>query len=152
MRRIWLRLVFDSDANAWFTWEGERLSGGKDICVFKFEVPEVSSTLVLGSPMNSTRVGYHGVIHVDRPSGSVLRLELETDFATIVVDGRAVAFGRTLWADYESRNVGGKEFILPRRAEEVEVLGSVLTKHGISFDKYRRYATNSEIRYGDVKR
>ena len=143
----YLKLIFDPAANTWFTWEAERLSNGNDICLFRYQVPEVSSTFFIKSPLGEFRLGHHGVIYVDRASGQLLRLELETDAPRLYTGiSQALTLGRTLWIDYQMTVVSGVRFMLPQRAAESDTSEATVTKYDIVFDQCRKYVANSEFR------
>ncbi len=134
-----LRWIFDPKAAAEFNWDHD--------CVFRYRVPEPTSTYVMRADADYVRMAHHGFVTADCSSGMVTRIQIETEPASVIRRGSKVALGMQLDVRYGVASVASKEFLLPREAVEIGHFGKTLTKAEIQFGDYRRYEANSKITF-----
>jgi len=63
--------------------------------------------------------------------------------------GHDIAIGMMLDVTYRRIAIGDKEFILPERALETAAFGKSVTKSELTFDRYHKYDSSSDIRFDD---
>jgi hypothetical protein len=99
------------------------------------------------SPENSTIVGEHGSVYIDRETKSVMRMDSEADS----IPGDFPLRSATRVLDYGLAEVGGAGFLLPLRATVGMVLRRrpLLERNELDFSDYRKFTGESSISFGD---
>jgi len=146
-----LQKIFDPQANAEFEWDHGELSAGKRICVFRYNVPLASTTMVMRVNLQKVRLGHHGFVYADCDTGAVTRFQTESDIPTIKEQGHNIQVGEQLEVRYGPVVIDSKEFLLPQEAEEIARFYKTLTKSEIQFQQYRKYDSNSTITFDPPK-
>ena len=87
-------------------------------------------------------VGQHGFIYLDRDTDQILRIIAEADPPEkFPVQHSSVVL------DYDFRDVGGKPFLLPVRADVRMVSGALHIRNRIEFHDYRKFSGESTITF-----
>jgi hypothetical protein len=141
-----LQKIFEPKAEAEFAWDGTEENDGKRGCVFRYHVAEETTTLAMQVNEQVVPMGHHGVIHADCETGSVLRIQLETEPAWARLLGRR-AVGSQIDIHYGLTTIASKEFLVPLEAVEIVRFGNTLTKAELQFSQYRKYDADSSIKF-----
>ncbi len=142
-----IRKVFEPKAKAQFTWDHAEDSSNGRICVFRYQVPEDSTTMAMQVNREAVPMAHHGTIRANCESGDVVHVEIATEPAWASLFDPPREVGAQLEVDYAMTRIGEKEFLLPSRAIEIARFGNTLTKADIRFDQYRKYDADSSIHY-----
>jgi hypothetical protein len=142
-----LRHVFAPAAEAEFTWDRAEEIGGRRACVFRYRVAEQTSTMAMQVNQQSITLGHHGFVHADCETGSVLRIEMESDPGWAWLGGRRNEIGAQVDLRYGMVMIGEKEFLVPTDAVEIARFDLGLTKADIKFKEYRKYDADSSIKF-----
>ncbi len=142
-----IRKIFEPKARARFEWDHSEDSAPGRVCVFRYQVPEESTTMAMQVNRETVPMAHHGLIRANCETGDVLHAEVETEpaWATLFDPPREV--GAQLEVDYAVTVIGGRTFLLPSRAIEIARFDKTLTKAEIRFDQYRKYEADSSIHY-----
>jgi hypothetical protein len=92
---------------------------------------------------DSTTVGEHGNLYVDRDSGQILRVEQIAD--SIPEDFPVTGASTVL--DYDFISVGGRQFLLPLHAEVRLATRGVSIRNEVKFQGYRKFNGESSITF-----
>jgi hypothetical protein len=144
-----LRIVFEPKAAAELAWDHEETSAGKRSCVIRYRVPVTTSTYVIQADLDHVKMAHHGFVTADCETGSVTRVQIETEPASVKRHGQDIAIGMQLDVRYGPVLIGPNEFLLPEQAVEIAPFGKTLTKAEIRFEKYRKYDSSSQIKFDD---
>lgn len=145
----YLLTIFDPKAAAEFEWDREESAAGKRSCVFRYRVPVATSTFAITADADRVKMGHHGFVTADCDTGTVTRIQIETEPASVMRYGRDVAIGLQLDVRYGLTTIASKEFLLPQQAIEIAPFGKTLTKAKIRFQQYRKYESDSSIAFDD---
>jgi hypothetical protein len=98
----------------------------------------------LGSSEESTVVGLHGLIYVDRESGQIVRVLAEGDHFP---NDFPVQKTRSV-LDYGFVDVGERQFLLPLRADiRMTVPRSLETRNLVEFHDYQKFSSDATITF-----
>lgn len=140
-----LQNIFKPEANAAFVWdhaEGET-------CVFRYRVPQSTSTIVLTADRDQVQLGHHGMVWANCQSGAVMRFLTETDLGEVRRIGRRVPLGLRIEVRYAPVAIGSEEFLLPQSAVESALFYKTWTKSEIQFLQFRKYDASSTVTFDD---
>lgn len=142
--------VFDPESQAGFHWESWKTLRDRPASVFSYQVEKSHSSYMLsfdpGGYAHRQVVGYHGTVWIDRDTGGVLRLVYEAD--TIPADFPMQYASTTV--DYGFVEVAGGQYLLPVRAEIETDVDGFRSRNISEFRDYRRFSTDSTVRFGDT--
>ncbi len=144
-----LAYIFAPSAKAQFEWDRMDTSSGQRQCVFRYTVPLATSTIVLNVNLDRVQMGHHGFVHADCETGSVTRLNIETDVGRANVQGHKVKVGRRLDVRYGPVTIGEVEFLLPQTAVDSALYYKTWTKAEIDFQQYRKYEASSTVKFDE---
>ena len=144
-----LRWIFGPKAKAEFFWDRLEGAGTKRACIFRYSVAESSSTMMMHADLDVAPMGHRGFVQADCDTGMVLRIHIVTDPAFVKRHGQPVAVGTWLDVRYGWTTISSKEFLVPQEAEETGIFGPTLTRAKIEFRNYRKYESNSTIRFDE---
>jgi hypothetical protein len=99
-----------------------------------------------GSRIESTRTGEHGFFYVDRDTNQVLRISRTNDLPPDFPVRKA-----TMLLDYDFVSVGGRQYLLPLRADMRMATDYILTRNQIEFTEYRKFEGESKITFDQAK-
>jgi len=99
-----------------------------------------------GSRIESAIAGEHGFFYVDRESNQVLRINRTNDLPASFPVRKA-----TMLLDYDFVTVGGRQFLLPLRADMRMATDYILTRNQIEFTDYRKFEGESKITFEGAK-
>jgi hypothetical protein len=142
--------IFDPKAHAEFEWDHDE-TAGTHTCVFRYNVPQATSTEVMTADLDHVTLGHHGMVWAVCDTGAVTRFQLESDMGEILRSGRHVPLGFRTEVRYAPTAIGSQEFLLPQSASVTSLFYKTWTKVEIQYRQYRKYDANSVIKFGDGK-
>jgi hypothetical protein len=142
-----LQQIFDPKASAEFAWDHEERSAGQRSCVFRYNVPQATTTLALQVNLQTVKLGHHGFVHADCDTGAVTQFQMDSDVPTIKEHGHDIKIGTQLNVRYGPVTIGSKEFLLPQEAVSIARYHTRLTKAEIHFQQYRKYDSSSTVTF-----
>ncbi len=137
--------------SAKFFWQREDVLRGRPVYVFRFRVSAEKSKyrIQFGNRAESSygvNTAYHGTVALDRNTGEVMQLVQTADPPASFPVRQA---GTTV--DYEYTDIGGKQFLLPVKAESKMATDSMLTRNDVEFRNYRKFGADSSISFTESK-
>ena len=137
--------IFAPETQTEFSWDHLGKWQTRIVHVLAFNVPLSRSNYTIyhqGSQRKIT-AGYHGLIYADRDTGMVMRIKMECqeippDYPIQKVE---------LDLNYGFIKIGENEYVLPLRSELRSKEGSYLVKNETDFRLYRKYGTDSVIKF-----
>jgi len=144
-----LLTIFAPKVAAQFEWDHEESSPGARSCVFRYRVPVATSDYVIQADLDHVKMAHHGFVTADCDTGALLRIQMETEPASVKRGDHDLAIGMQLDLRYGPATIGGRQFLLPQQAVEIAPFGKTLTKAEIQFRDYRKYDSSSNITFDD---
>jgi hypothetical protein len=142
--------IFHPGSQGEFRWKGWSTLRERRVARFSFRVAREHSTfrvqlghLAAPTSPNSTVVPYHGDVFVDKDTHMALRLKEVAE----IPRGFPIHSSEST-VDYDFVDVGGRRFLLPARASTKTRRGDVASENQTEFRDYRKFQTESQIRYG----
>jgi hypothetical protein len=146
-----LAKIFAPQAKAEFTFDRAETSQGRPSCIFRYNVPQSTTTYGITADGTGYPLAHHGVVHVDCETGAVTNFRIESDTPTVVFKGHKIVIGNNLEVHYTLTSIGDKQFLLPQDAGEVNRFHKRLTKVDIQFRGYRKFDSTSTVTFGSDK-
>ena len=139
--------IFDPATAAVFRWDHWTTLRKRRAIVFSYRIDVSKSHYRIMFDGNGERVtvvaGQHGFVYVDPESNMVLRLTREADnLPSSFPVQRANAL-----LDYDFTDVGGRQFLLPLRAEIRMLSGGGQNRNVVEFTGYRKFSGESTISF-----
>lgn len=144
-----LKYIFEPKSDAEFHWE-RWATLRKHICyVFNYVVDQPHSQWGIydGESKQSVVPGYRGLIFIDRETGQILKITLES--INIPPDFPIQMAKSTL--DYDWADISGHQFLLPYNSEVMLNRGKLATKNQYHFTAYRKFSADAVISFDEVK-
>jgi len=142
--------IFRKGSHTHFFWDHWTTLRKHPAHVFRFRILRGNSMYKItwgsspeASDAESTTVGEHGNIYVDRESGQILRVDQVAD--SIPEDFPVTAASTLL--DYDFVSVGGRQFLLPLHAEVRVAARRVAIRNEVTFRQYRKFNGESSITF-----
>ena len=142
-----LRKIFDPKAEAAFEWDHDETSGATHVCIFRYNVPQATSTLVMHADADNVQLGHHGMVWADCDTGAVTRFRIESDVKEVIRGKTHVPLQHRMEVLYAPATIGSQEFLLPQSVDESVLFYKTWTRVEIQFREYRKYDANSVIRF-----
>jgi hypothetical protein len=140
--------IFSGESKTKFMWDHWTTLRKREAHVFSFRILPENSNYHLRFGQNAAYgkadavVGQHGFIYMDRETNQILRIIADADPPPhFPVQQSSVVL------DYDFRDVGGREFLLPVRAEIRMSAGALHTRNLIDFHDYRKFTGESTITF-----
>jgi len=136
--------LFEPDTETRFEWDHWATWRGRRALVFHYRVAQEHSHWELDYEHQQHLLpAYHGLIYIDRDTRQVLR-------ATFVAENVPASFpiqqAETI-LDYDYVTLSDHPFLLPLKSENQMRTSGVLTRNEVEFRLYRKYSSESEIKY-----
>ena len=139
-----LHMVFDDKSSARFAWERWATLRGRRMHVFTYFIAQPNSGYQLIYEKSAEyRPALRGAVYVDRDTQMVMRLTLEA----VDVPASFPIQQTSVVLDYDFAKISEQEFLLPLRAELKSRSQKVLTKNEIEFRMYRKFSTETNIKF-----
>jgi hypothetical protein len=140
--------LFAGDSATRFRWDHWTTLRGRPAHVFQFRILAAHSSYRIEFRMGagalaSTVAGQHGFVYIDRDSNAVLKIMSDADS---IPRSFPVRMAHTV-LDFGFTDVGGKEFLLPLRAEVRLGSDYVLTKNEVDFRSYRKFGSEATVTF-----
>ena len=138
-----LHNLFDTRSHATFSWDKAAKSGGRNLYVFKFQVPSQNGAIVIDRDTDQKIfAAYTGRLFIDMASQQVVRiiseLELPNDYPIKMA---------TIAVDYKPVEIAGASYSLPSHSEVRMRDTSRLYVNEIEFRNYHKFLAKSMIHY-----
>lgn len=139
-----LKDIFDPQTQARFEWDHWATLRGRRTMAFAYHVAQPHSQWMLDYE-HQTHIfpAYSGLVYVDKETHQVLRVTLVSE--NVPADFPIHQAESIL--DYDYEKISGQTFLLPLKAENRMRTSDVLTRLDIEFRLYRKFSTESEIKY-----
>src|SRR5262249_18703090 len=141
--------LFSSATAADFTKQGESKAAGRPALVYDFMVEREHSHWHILAPSQSVEPAYKGSIWIDKGTGNVLRVEMQTRQMP-----REFPFDKVESAvDYQYVRFGERQFLMPVHAETLTCQRgtSVCSRNKIDFRNYHKYSSEADITFEKPK-
>ena len=140
-----LKYIFDPHSDAEFHWNRWGRIRNRITYVFNFAVDQAHSTwgILDGETKRQVTPAYDGQIYVDRESGQVVRVFMQS--VDIPADFPIQLAQTTL--DYEFTDLSGRQFLLPQKAEIRLNRGHYQTKNDVEFRSYQKFSADAVISF-----
>jgi hypothetical protein len=139
--------IFIPESKAAFEWKGWTRLHGRRAAVLRYRIAKENSsfriqfgTVPVGP--NSILVGYRGEVSIDEETHRVLHLTAEAEIPL----GFPIS-GSTSVIDYGFAEVGGRQFLLPVRAEATTMKGRYKAENEVEFREYRKFQSEATISF-----
>lgn len=142
-----LHVIFDTKSVGEFHWKNWTTLRKRPVAVYTYHIDRPHSTYVVSVQLEENRrietiVGFHGEIVVDRDTHLVLHLTTQAELPmTFPMRQSSTSL------DYAFAEVGGREYLLPLRAEVEMRSGRVHTKNSVAFLRYQKFHTDATISF-----
>jgi hypothetical protein len=139
-----LKEIFEQKTETRFEWDHWGTLRGKRMLVFSYRVDQAHSGWGLDyEHRDHIMPAYRGLVYVDNDLHVVKRVTLE---AENIPASFPIRKAETV-LDYEFTDIAGHEFLLPYKSTTEMSADGVLTLNEIEFRLYRKYSTESDIKY-----
>jgi hypothetical protein len=140
--------LFAGDSGTRFRWDHWTTLRGRPAHVFQFRILATHSSYRIAfrtgnGSLTSTVTGQHGFVYIDRDTSSVLRIIGDADS---IPRDFPVRMAHTV-LDFGFTDVGGKEFLLPLRADVRMGTGYLLTRNDMEFRGYRKFGSEATVTF-----
>jgi hypothetical protein len=142
-----LREVFEPRSAAELHWDHWTTLRGRPAQVYTFRVRVANSRymMVVGNrgERDTITAGQHGFVYVDRDTRQIVRIVAEADS----IPEKFPVRHSTTSLDYGFADVGGRQFLLPLRAEVRMGTASIQTRNEVEFHSYKKFGAESSISF-----
>jgi hypothetical protein len=143
-----LYFLFHPQMQAEFHWKGWATVRKHRAAIFTYKVDRAHTMyrvaygpLVEDGP-NSILAPYHGEVYVDAESGKVLRAAQTAELPI----GFPISHSSTT-VEYDYADVGGRQYLLPLRADVHLASGRMKARNSVEFKEYRKFAAEAVITF-----
>jgi len=138
-----MKEIFDRDSQARFAWERWATLRGRRTYVFAYDIEQQNSKFhVLADNKEEIIPAYRGLIYIDRDTKMVTKITLNP--YNIPADFPVREAHESL--DYDLQKIGEADYMLPLKAV-LTLRARYLTKNDIEFRLYRKFGTESTIKF-----
>jgi hypothetical protein len=139
-----MRQIFERATEAHFEWDHWATLRGRRTLVFSYRVDQERSQWHINYDRKMDIVpAYKGLVYIDKDTHMVTRVTL--DAANIPPDFPIHRAETVL--DYDYQDISGHTFLLPLKSSTIMASSQYLTKNDEEFRVYRKYSTESDIKY-----
>ena len=140
--------LFSGDSGTRFRWDHWTTLRGRQAHVFQFRILAAHSSYRVafregGGSMITTVTGQHGFVYIDQDTNSVLKVIGDADS---IPRSFPVQMARTV-LDFGFTEVGGREFLLPLRADVRMGSSNLLTRNEMEFRGYRKFGSEATVTF-----
>jgi hypothetical protein len=139
-----LRDIFEPYTQARFEWGGWATLHGHLVMAFNYQVEQSRSQWGIDyEHTNHIVPAYSGRVLIDKDTHVVLRVTLNADDIPPTFPVKEA----TTILDYDYVDLSGHQFLLPLKSETMMSADGILSRNVTEFRLYRKYSTESEIKY-----
>jgi hypothetical protein len=125
----------------WATWQGH------SVAVLKYRVDQENSPFQSSSGPNRKVIwAAEGLVYADRETHQILRLTVDSRDMPADSPAREVH----IESEFAFHKIGDNEFLLPARSVSVTITAGDRRKSDSRFRDYRKFAAETEIKFGEV--
>ena len=139
-----LKDIFERATEARFEWDHWATLRGRRALAFQYHVTQSHSHWGLDYERSQyLQPAYSGLVYVDKDTHQVLRVTLVAEDipATFPIHQAETVL------DYDFQTISDHTFLLPLKAETRMKTGEIMTRNDVEFRLYRKFSTESEIKY-----
>ena len=138
-----MKEIFEPDSQARFGWERWATLRGRRTYVFSYDIAQENSKFhVLADNKEEIVPAYRGLVYIDRDAKMVTKITLNP--YNIPADFPVREAHESL--DYDFQKIGDADYMLPLKAE-LTLRAKYLTKNDIEFRLYRKFGTETTIKF-----
>lgn len=138
-----MRQIFERETQAKFEWDHWATLRGRRTLVFAYRVSQARSQWHINYDRKLDIVpAYHGLVYVDKDTHMVTRVTLDAEVPASFPINKADTV-----LDYDYQDISGHTFLLPLKSSTIMASSEYLTKNDEEFRVYRKYSTESDIKY-----
>jgi hypothetical protein len=139
--------LFSDEGEAEIGWDHWATLRGRKMAAFNYRMESAHSGLTITDEVRTVHAGAKGLFYVDADTGTIYRItqtafDIPQDFSVRAAEERL---------DYDDVDISGQKFLVPLKAEVLMTSDRGKLKLGIEFRSYRKFGTESNITYGDLK-
>ena len=138
--------IFKPEARARFDWDHWATLHGKRVMAFAYDIDQAHSEYHIRAETIEYVPAYRGLIYVNQNTHVIERL---TQIPYDLPAGFPLSDVK-LVLDYDIQKIGDSEFMLPLKAVITSRAPRFLTKNDVEFRLYRKFGTESTIKFEDV--
>ena len=139
-----MKEIFEPHTEARFEWDHWGTLRGRPSLVFRYHVEQSRSGWGLDYERKMHIMpAYSGLVYIDKDLHLVTRVTLD---AENIPASFPIRKAETI-LDYDFVDIAGHQFLLPLKSQTDMSADGVLTRNEIQFALYRKYSTESEIKY-----
>jgi hypothetical protein len=139
-----LRQAFEPAVHARFTWSRWATLNGRLVMAFRYQVDQANSRLELDYLRREHLMpAYSGEVFVDKDTHEVLRLTQRADNIPLTFP---IQSAETI-LDYDHRDISGRDFLLPVKAQMDMLSDGVRTRNETEFRNYQKYSADAVITF-----
>ena len=139
-----MKEIFEPHTETRFEWDHWGTLRGKRMLVFSYNVDQAHSGWGLDYERRQHIMpAYSGLVYIDNDLHVVKRITLE---AQNIPGSFPIKKAMTI-LDYDFTDISGHEFLLPLKSTSEMSADGVLTLNELEFRLYRKYSTESDIKY-----
>jgi hypothetical protein len=142
-----LREVFEPRSFAELHWDHWTNLRGRPAHVYTFRVLAANSRYMMvygnGGARYTITAGQHGFVYVDGDTHQIVRIVSEAD----TIPEKFPVRNSITSLDYGFADVGGRQFLLPLRAEVRMGTSSIETRNEVEFQSYKKFGAESSISF-----
>ena len=139
-----MREIFERATQAHFEWDHWATLRGRRTLVFSYRVEQSRSQWHLNwDRKEDVMPAYRGLVYVDKDTHMVTRVTLD---AIEIPPAFPIHRAETV-LDYDYQDISGHTFLLPLTSSTVMATSEYLSKNAEEFRVYRKYSTESDIKY-----
>jgi hypothetical protein len=142
--------LFAPESKAAFEWKGWTQQHGRRVAVLRYRITKESSSFRLQfgqAPVgpNTIVVGYRGEVAIDEETHRVLRLTAQAEIPV----GFPIRESTSM-VEYDFKEVGGRKYLLPVRAESTTKSGNYKALNDVEFREYRKFHSEATITFDSL--
>jgi hypothetical protein len=141
--------VFEMRSATQFRWDHWTTLRKREVQVLSYRVTPEHSTYHLAygyvgqGSRDSTVVGQHGFVYIDRETNRVLRIWAEADSIPWDFPVRETS----TMLDYDFTDISGKKFIVPLRADVRLASDQMRSRNVLEFQNYQKFGSDATITF-----
>jgi hypothetical protein len=143
-----MREIFDPKSGAEFNWDHWGTLRGRRMAVFNYSIDSGHSNYSISysySENDEQRIitAYNGLIYADPSTGEISRIK----FVAVNIPRTFPVRDTSEILDYDLTDISGKQYVVPLAAQLWMSAERQRSHNEIEFRNYRKYGTDSSIRY-----
>ena len=139
-----MKEIFERDSHTDFSWDHWGKLRGRKMYVFAYDVPqEYSKYRVVADDKMSVIPAYRGLIYIDEETNKVMKIILSPHDMPSTFPIHDI----TSSLDYDFQTIGDTQYLVPLKSVVTSRQNRQMTKNDIEFRLYRKFGTESSIKF-----